>query len=81
MEKHTVVLMPLDTYDQPKVDEAVRQGVALLGGLDGLIRRDEKVLLKPNLLARALPQKAITTHPAVFAAVCRLLKEEDDHLA
>ena len=82
MEKHTVVLMPLDTYDQPKVDEAVRQGVALLGGLDGLIRRDEKVLLKPNLLARALPQKAITTHPAVFAAVCRLLKEEGyDHLA
>jgi len=74
--KHSVVLIPIDTYDQARVDEAVRQGIALLGGLEQFIRKDEKVLLKPNLLARALPQKAITTHPAVFSAVCKLLMDE-----
>lgn len=74
--KHTVVLIPIDTYDQAAVDAAVARGVALLGGMEQFIRREEKVLLKPNLLARSLPQKAITTHPAVFSAVCRLLREE-----
>ena len=75
MNKHVVALIPLDAYDQPRVDEAVRQGLALLGGVEQFVRPEEKVLLKPNLLARALPQKAITTHPAVFSAVCRALRE------
>ena len=74
--KHAVALIPLDTYDQPRVDEAVRQAAELLGGVRQFVRPEEKIVLKPNLLARALPQKAITTHPAVFAAVCRLLREE-----
>ena len=75
MDKHVVVLIPLDTYDQPKVDEAVSEGFRLLGGVTQFVRPEEKILLKPNLLARALPQKAITTHPAVFSAVCRALTE------
>ena len=74
--KHIVALIPLDTYDQPQVDAAVRQGVDLLGGLRRFVNPEEKIVLKPNLLARALPQKAITTHPSVFQAVCRLLREE-----
>jgi len=75
MDKHIVALVPLDTYDQPLVDEAVRTGLQLLGGVTQFVRPEEKILLKPNLLARALPQKAITTHPAVFSAVCRALTE------
>ena len=74
--KHTVALIPLSTYDQPAVDAAVREGIALLGGIGQFVKPEEKIVLKPNLLARALPQKAITTHPAVFSAVCRLLREE-----
>lgn len=74
--KHLVALVPLNTYDQPLVDAAVRQGVELLGGLRPFVKPEEKIVLKPNLLARALPQKAITTHPAVFSAVCKLLREE-----
>ena len=73
--KHTVVLIPLDNYEQQNVDAAVAQGLSLLGGVESIIGKEEKVLLKPNLLARALPQKAITTHPAVFSAVCKVLKE------
>ena len=80
--KHTVALIPLSTYEQSAVDAAVCQGVKLLGGIGQFVQPGEKIVLKPNLLARALPQKAITTHPAVFSAVCRLLREEGyDHLS
>lgn len=75
MEKHPVALIPIATYDQAAVDTAVLQGVDLLGGIARFVQPEERILLKPNLLSRALPQKAITTHPAVFSAVCRLLRE------
>lgn len=75
MELHSVALIPIDTYDQAAVDEAVQQGIALLGGWANFLRPEERIVLKPNLLSRALPQKAITTHPAVFSAVCRSLRE------
>ena len=82
MDRHVVALIPIDTYEQSRVDEAVREGLRLLGGLERFVRKEEKILLKPNLLARALPQKAITTHPAVFSALCRALREEGyEHLS
>lgn len=82
MQKHVVALVPLDTYDQPRVNQAVRQGMALLGGVGQFVRPEERILLKPNLLGKALPQKAITTHPAVFEAVGQLLRDEGyEHLA
>lgn len=76
MSKHIVALVPLDSYDQPRVNEAVRQGIALLGGIGQFIRKDEKILLKPNLLGKAIPEKAITTHPNLFEAVAQLLVDE-----
>ena len=75
MDKSTVALVPVSSYDQAEVDAAVRTGVELLGGIGAFVKQEEKILLKPNLLSGALPQKAITTHPAVFSAVCRLLRE------
>jgi len=76
MDKHAVALVELKTYDQEQVDAAVRMGVELLGGLGAFVRPEEKVLLKPNLLVKAIPEKAVTTHPAVFSAVARLFREE-----
>ena len=75
MHKSIVALVPADSYDQDTVDAAVRTGIGLLGGIGRFVKPEEKILLKPNLLSGALPQKAITTHPAVFAAVAALLRE------
>lgn len=75
MQKSIVALVPCDSYDEAQVYEAVKAGLGLLGGIEQFVRPEEKILLKPNLLSKALPQKAITTHPAVFGAVARLLKE------
>ena len=76
MTKHPVVLIPLDNYEQQNVDAAVARGLEMLGGVESIIGKEEKVLLKPNLLGKALPQKAVTTHFSVFSAVCKVLKEK-----
>lgn len=73
--KGLVALVPCDSYDREKVEAAVRQGVALIGGIGQFAEKDKKILLKPNLLRRAEPDKAITTHPEVFRAVALLLRE------
>ena len=75
MSKAVVALIPLDTYDQEAVNAAVKQAVTLLGGIERFVVPGERILLKPNLLCRAAPQRAITTHPAVFGAVAKLLRE------
>lgn len=76
MEKISkVAVIPCPSYEQAPVDQAVRDGLRCLGGLDGLVGREEKILLKPNLLKKADPDQVITTHPLVFSAVGRCLKE------
>ena len=82
MESSVVALVPVSGYEQEEVDAAVLTGMELLGGIGAFVKPEEKILLKPNLLSGTLPQKAITTHPAVFSAVCRLLREAGyEHLS
>lgn len=82
MEKSAVALVPADNYEQETADAAVRAGIDLLGGIGAFVKPEEKILLKPNLLAGSLPQKAVTTHPAVFSAVAKLLREAGyEHLS
>lgn len=76
MMKSTVVLLPCSSYQEDTVYKAVKQGIDLLGGLQQFIKTDEKILVKPNLLSSATPDKAITTHPSVFGALLRCLREE-----
>ena len=79
-----VAVIRCDSYEQEKVNGAVKEAIELLGGFDALfgeneaikrMGKDAEILLKPNLLSRAAPKRAVTTHPAVFRAVGELLKE------
>lgn len=70
-----VVLMRCDSYDEELVYQKIKEGVALLGGVETLFSKEEKVLLKPNFLAADLPEKASTTHPAVFKGIARVMKD------
>ena len=72
-----VALVRCGTYNREEVEAAVEEAIRLLGGFetifgerDGLraVGKDEPIVLKPNLLAKADPQKAVTTHPEVFRA-------------
>ena len=68
-ETSRVVLLACSDYDYSRVKEKIDAGIALLGGWPELIKPGERVLLKPNLLAPEPPERAVTTHPAVFRAV------------
>src|SRR4030043_1639791 len=69
-----VALVKCETYDYNLVKNAVIKGLGLLGGINKFIKKDEKVLLKPNVLDPVLPEKGCTTHPSVFKAVAEVIK-------
>ena len=71
----TVALARCGGYDRDEVDAAVRRAVDLLGGIGRFVSPEQKVLLKPNLLQGQEPERCVTTHPTVVAAVARLLVE------
>jgi len=78
-----VTIVPCPDYDPARVLEAVRAGLAgmdLAGLLGDAISAGKPVLLKPNILLPALPEKGVTTHPAVFSAVARVLQEKGARL-
>ena len=62
-------------YKQERVDAAVRQTLARLGGIQSFVSAGQRVLLKPNLLSASIPESAITTHPAVVEAMVKLVQE------
>ncbi len=47
-----------------------------LGGISRYARKGQCVLLKPNLLKGAPPEKAVTTHPDFIRAVVNILEDE-----
>jgi len=72
-----VSVVKCDSYERAQVERAIRESLALLGGINCFIKPHSKVLVKPNLLLSKTPEWAITTHPEVVRAVIRILKELD----
>ncbi|HNY22699.1 MAG TPA: DUF362 domain-containing protein [Treponemataceae bacterium] len=77
MAKSKVAVIRCESYDEDVVYAAVSRGVELLGGIGAFVRKGEKILMKPNVLAGSAPELAVTTHPAVFNAVARILTAAD----
>ncbi len=61
------------TYDEAAIEAAVRAQFDALGISSMFCGK--KVAVKPNLVMKKDPSAAATTHPAVLAAVLRILKE------
>ncbi len=61
-----------DYKDSQKVIES---GFEHLGGVDRYVSPGQRVLLKPNLLKGAPPEKAVTTHPDFIISVVRILED------
>jgi uncharacterized protein (DUF362 family)/Pyruvate/2-oxoacid:ferredoxin oxidoreductase delta subunit len=57
------------SYELDVVRAALRRALAPFGGITEFVRPGERIGLKPNVLLGAAPQAAVTTHPAVVAAV------------
>jgi uncharacterized protein (DUF362 family)/NAD-dependent dihydropyrimidine dehydrogenase PreA subunit len=70
-----VSIHEIRTYDPERVAAAVRACLDPLGGIGAFVQAGQTVLLKPNLLQGASPEKAVTTHPAVVRAMIDLCRE------
>jgi len=70
-----VAIRSCSSYTPELVYETVKALIDELGGIKELVKRGERVLIKPNLLSAHEPSRCITTHPEVVKAVSRLCKD------
>ena len=69
-----VSIYKTESYDPAQMEAAVRFHFESLD-LSHLIRPDQKIVIKPNLVMKRSPDDAATTHPALVEAVIRQLQE------
>lgn len=69
-------LRPLSDND---VNEMVREVVRLTGGLKDLVRAGATVVIKPNLVAPARPERGATTDPRVCKSLADQVSELGGH--
>ncbi len=70
----TVVIRPCAEYAEDTCREALLSALEPLGGLDW-VTPGMKIAVKTNLITALKPETAATTHPALLAALVRLLAE------
>ncbi|MCX8094435.1 MAG: DUF362 domain-containing protein [Candidatus Goldbacteria bacterium] len=68
------------SYNLEEIKKTIKIGFEELGGIDKFIKKDEKILLKPNSLQPSKPETAIVTHPVFIKAVIQVLKEKTDKI-
>lgn len=65
----TVSIAACADYTEANVTAAVEAALSPLGGMAAFVSPGQRVLLKVNLLAKAAPERAVTTHPALVSAL------------
>ncbi|MBN1798785.1 MAG: DUF362 domain-containing protein [Spirochaetales bacterium] len=75
-----VSIVKCPDYYYKNVEDAVEQSINNIGGLDDIIKKGDKVLLKINLTDIKEPNKAVTTHPSIVKAVAKKIKELGAHV-
>jgi len=78
MGKSRVSIVRCSSYKEKKVYDAVKKALSLM---NFRFRKGMTVLLKPNIISPKKPELAVTTHPAVVDAVCRILRENNCKIA
>ena len=62
------------SYEPHQVAVALEEVLAPLGGMSAFVSQGQRVLLKVNLLSKAEPDKAVTTHPELVRALIRSVR-------
>jgi len=73
--KSSVSIVRCRSYDESEVLKGLRQSIDLVGGIQSLVGKGNRVLLKPNLLYGKAPDKAVTTHPSVVKGMIQIVRE------
>jgi len=61
--------------DEQQIDAMVRRAVALIGGISDIVSRGDTVVINPNLIAPAAPERGATTDVRICRAIAGLVKE------
>jgi len=69
-----VVILRIHKYDKDLIREKISQALYKYFSIDS-IKKEDNILLKPNLLMPVNPYLAITTHPTIIEAVGCIFKE------
>ncbi len=72
--KEVVSIVPCPSYEGGTLGTALDALLEPIGGIERFVRPGQRVLLKPNLLSAKDPSRAVTTHPALVAAVAKLVR-------
>jgi uncharacterized protein (DUF362 family)/ferredoxin len=68
-----VFVVKCPEYEQAA--ERVSELLAMMGGIEQFAAPGERIALEANLLLAAAPERAVTTHPTIVAALGRMAKE------
>jgi uncharacterized protein (DUF362 family)/Pyruvate/2-oxoacid:ferredoxin oxidoreductase delta subunit len=60
--------------DYHHTEQGIHELLSMMGGMEHFAEPGQKIVLKVNLLRPAKPEEAVSTHPAVTAAVARMTK-------
>lgn len=71
----TVSLVKCQNYETSNLEIAIEKALELIGGIGNYVRSGDHVLLKINLLTGDVPEKAVTTHPAIVRAMIRQVRK------
>ena len=69
--RYKVSLQKCDSYNEQKVAESIKALLKPLGSMSAFVKKNDKVLIKPNMLSCKEPERAATTHPSVIEAVVK----------
>lgn len=70
----TVSIARCEEYVPETVERALEEALVPLGGMGAFVTPGQRVLLKVNLLSRATPDRAVTTHPTLVRALIRSVR-------
>ncbi len=76
LKKTKVAVIKAEDYSVVK--DSINKALKLIGGLDKFVKKDDLVLLKPNMIDPLTPDKAATTHYLFVKAVIELVKDITD---
>ena len=72
-----VFIQEIKEYDLEKIYDFLKESTT---DFWDTIKDKKNILIKPNLLAAFLPEKAVTTHPVILEALIILLKEHKKNI-
>lgn len=70
-----VSIVKCENYDPQKVKHVINKSLELIGGIENIIKPDDKVLLKVNVIVGFPPERAATTHPSIVRSMVEIVKE------